>query len=327
MTCSSLLSAVVLLGGLGFGAAAQEQAGAATARQGSGSPNFRVGTNLVALNVTVTQGPRLISGLSRDQFVVYEDGVPQDVQFFEVSAVPLDLVLLLDTSSSMRPVMPTVHRAAIEFMKVLRPGDRGAVVGFNERMRVMQDLTADTEALAAAIDATEANGSTALNTALYVSLKAFGRGAISSGEVRRQAFAVLSDGEDTVSTVPFEQVIELSRQMGVSIYTISLQAPSRKPKPSGASIYDSPAAYALNQLARETGAQAYFPSGVHELKSVYHSIAAELAAQYSIGYLPVDDRADGRFRQVQVSIPGNPQLRSRTRAGYTVDETRRGHGF
>lgn len=320
MSSLKILSTLLLAGGLGHGIEAGQQTTEQPAAQRPGT-TFRAATSMVAINVTVSDGRELVRGLPRDAFLVREDGVTQQVAFFESSDVPLDLILLLDTSSSMRHRMETVHDAARGFMEVLRPGDRGAVVAFNERVRVMQDLTADTRAIAAAIDGTTAGGSTALYMALYVSLKEFGKRTLSAGEVRRQAIAVLSDGEDTSSVIPFEQVVSLARTMGVTVYPISLQPEGGR---RNVTQNESSAAYALRELARETGARAFFPAGVHQLESVYEDIAAELAAQYSIGYLPSNARPDGRFRRIQVSIPADPTLRPRTRTGYTAARTSAG---
>jgi Ca-activated chloride channel family protein len=282
---------------------------------------FRSETAMVALNVTVTDtgdGDKLVTGLEADDFEVYEDGVQQELRFFESSNVPMDVILLLDISSSMRDRMAVVHDAARTFMKVLRPGDRGAVVAFNEHVRVLQELTADPAAIERAINAAVAQGSTGLHNAIYVTLKQFGRPTRGDGEVRRQALAVLSDGEDTSSLVSFEDVLALARQMGVSIYTIGLQSSIR---PAGApSNVDrfSGATYSLNMLARETGARAFFPATVHDLKRVYGAIARELEAQYSIGYSPTNPRMDGRFRRIVVRVTSSPHHRPRTRTGYTA---------
>jgi Ca-activated chloride channel family protein len=314
-----LLSVALLVVGGAHSIAAREPQDGPPALAQQPRPTFRSATNMVALNVTVTKGQALVRGLTRDAFVVYEDGVPQQLTFFESSAVPLDLILLLDASSSMRHRMGTVHDAAIGFMDVLRPGDRGAVVAFNERVTVMQDLTSDRQAIADAIDATTAGGSTALYTALYVSLKEFGKRTLAAGEVRRQAIAVLSDGEDTASLLPLEEILALARSTGVTVYTISLQ-PTAGRNPDGTPVGLS-AAHALRQLARETGARAFFPGGVDQLETVYRDIAAELGAQYSIGYLPSNPRIDGRFRRIHVSIPRNPEFRPRTRTGYTASRS------
>jgi Ca-activated chloride channel family protein len=282
---------------------------------------FRSTASMVALNVTVTDGAKLVTGLNANDFEVYEDGVQQQVRFFESRSVPMDVILLLDTSSSMRERMPVVHEAANGFMKILRGGDRGAVVAFADKVRVAQDLTPDASLIETAISSTVASGSTALNDAIYIALKQFGRRASDSGEVRRQAIAVLSDGEDTSSLIGFDEVVRLARRMGVTIYTIGLRSATDVLRQKAGLSALSDSAYSLKTLAKETGAQSFFPGNVHELKVVYGAIADELEAQYSIAYAPTNARSDGQFRQIMVRVPTNPAYRPRTRTGYTADAT------
>jgi Ca-activated chloride channel family protein len=285
---------------------------------------FRSSASMVALNVTVTDGHKLITGLDRRDFAVYEDGVQQEVRFFESSNVPMDVILLLDTSSSMRDRMPVVHEAAKSFMRILRPGDRGAIVSFNDNVRVIQDLTSDATAIESAISSTVAAGATALHNAIYVSLKQFGQTAQSDGEVRRQAIAVLSDGDDTSSLISFDDVVLAARKVGVSVYTISLRSEFAALRQKGRPAYFS-SDYAMKTLARETGARSFFPGTVHELQNVYAAIAGELESQYSIAYSPTNSRPDGRFRRIVVRITSDPSFTPRARAGYTAESTRAGN--
>jgi Ca-activated chloride channel family protein len=101
----------------------------------------------VSLTVTVTDGKRLVPGLKPDDFQVYEDGVRQNVQFFEAREVPIDLILLIDTSASMADKMEIVREAAVGFLRTIRPQDRGAVVTFGDRVNIAQALTSDGPAL------------------------------------------------------------------------------------------------------------------------------------------------------------------------------------
>jgi Ca-activated chloride channel homolog len=252
---------------------------------------------------------------------VYEDGVKQDVRFFESTAVPVDLFVLIDTSASMTDRMDVVHEAAIGFLRTLRSGDRGAVVAFSDSVSVVQPLTGDRPLLEKAIESTHAHGATALNNAIYIALKQFGQQPRQDGAVRRQAIAVLSDGEDTSSLVSFDDVLSLARKMGVNIYTVALQSKyaGLRQTQDGNRRYFSESDYSMKMLARETGAQSFFPSLATELKGVYASIAAELASQYSIGYVPANGRNDGRFRRVVVQITTRPELKPRTRLGYTAE--------
>jgi Ca-activated chloride channel homolog len=277
---------------------------------------FRSGAALVSLNVTVQDtSAKYVGGLQPSDFAVYEDGVKQDVQFFESNAVPVDLIVLIDTSSSMIDKIDLVHDAASGFLKNLRSEDRGAVVGFAESVNILQPLTSDQGLLERAVRGTVARGSTAMNNAIYVSLKQFGVGARQDGPPRRQAIVVLSDGADTSSLVSVDDVLALARRMGVSIYTVALQS---KFDALAGRRYFSEADYAMKTLARETGAQSFFPVP-GDLKNVYASIANEVAHQYSIGYVPANLRPDGRFRRVVVQILNHAGLRPRTRPGYTAD--------
>jgi Ca-activated chloride channel family protein len=286
---------------------------------------FRTSANLVPLNVTVTDtNKQFVRGLTANDFTVLEDGVPQQVKFFEATDVPLDLIILLDTSSSMSDKMDVVHEAAVGFLRTLRPGDRGAVVAFADTAQIVQALTADREALEAGVRSTVARGATALHNAIYVSLRQFGHGSRPEGALRRQAIAVLSDGEDTSSLVTFDDVLAVARKSGVGIYPIALQskyAASRLAS-SGQRRYYSESEYSMRMLAQETGAQAFFPLQITELKGIYAVIAQELSSQYSIAYAPNNSRLDGRYRRIVVRVDARPELKLRTRAGYLADASR-----
>ncbi|HEV3485827.1 MAG TPA: VWA domain-containing protein, partial [Vicinamibacterales bacterium] len=216
-------------------------------------PTFRSGASLVALNITVTDGDKkYVTGLRPEDFAIFEDGVQQNVQFFEARQIPVDLIVLLDASSSMSDKMHVVHEAALGFLRTLRDADRGAVVTFSDGVDVAQPLTGDRALLEAAIRRTQPRGATALYNALYVALKQFGRAAQDAGDVRRQAIAVLSDGEDTSSLVGFEDVMALARKSGVSIYTIGLQSKYAALRNGGNRRYFSESEYSLKTLAQET---------------------------------------------------------------------------
>lgn len=291
----------------------------ATPSQGS---VFRSGASLVALNVTVTDGARLVPGLNLEDFSIYEDGVLQRVEFFESKEVPIDLILLLDTSASMSDKISVVHDAAVGFLKTLRQSDRGAVVTFGDNVNIAQPLTDDRDRLEHAVRQSTAHGSTALNNALYVAMKQFARGAQQEGTVRRQAIAVLSDGEDTSSVIGFEDVLALARKSGINIYTICLQNKYSVARVESGRKYFSESDYSMKTLAQETGAVSYFPQSVQELKGIYAGISDELSTQYSIGYSPLNWRPDGRFRRIIVKVNAHPEFRPRARLGYTAEPVR-----
>lgn len=312
-----LAAAISIISILATPVAAQTPA-AAPATSGQGSV-FRSGASLVALNVTVSDGKRLVPGLKPDDFAVYEDGVLQHVQFFEAKEVPIDLILLIDTSASMADKMEIVREAAVGFLANLREQDRGAVVTFGDRVNIAQPLTDQRDALERAVRQAQPNGSTALNNALYVALKQFARAAHQDGDVRRQAIAVLSDGEDTSSIIAFDDVLVMARKSGINIYTICLQSQYTVARVEAGRRYFSESDFAMKSLAQETGAQSYFPQSLQDLRGIYAGIYDELANQYSIGYAPTNARLDGRFRRIVIKVNEHPEFRSRARMGYTAE--------
>ena len=188
-------------------------------------PNFRSAIDVVSLNVTVTDpSGRFVTDLPEDAFTVYEDGMPQEITFFNRSNLPIALSILLDTSASMEDKLQTAQEAAVGFVKRLRPQDLGQVIDFDSRVLISQSFTSNVPDLEDAIRKTTAGGSTSLHNAIYISLKELKKiQARSADEVRRQAIVVLSDGEDTSSLVSFDEVLELAKRSETAIYAIGLR--------------------------------------------------------------------------------------------------------
>ena len=187
---------------------------------------FRSGVDLVSLNVIVTDNrDRFVTGLAQTDFSVFEDGIQQDVSFFAATDVPLDLAILLDVSSSMSDKLATVQEAAVGFASHLRSGDRVTVVGIKDSARVLHDLDGDIAGARESIRRTTASGGTALYNGIYTTIKQMQKvHASDGGEIRRQAIAVLTDGDDTTSLVNFDDVLALAKQAGIAIYTIALKS-------------------------------------------------------------------------------------------------------
>lgn len=281
---------------------------------------FRTSAELVALNVTVTDSrSRNITGLVKEDFTVYEDGVPQEISFFAASSVPLDLIIMIDTSSSMGDKLQLVQEAAAGFVRTLRPGDRAQVVGFADRTVILQDFIDERKALEDAVRRTVAKGNTSLYNALYVVLQGMTKRVSQSPEIRRQAIVALTDGDDTSSLLSFDDVLEIVKRTGVAVYPISLisKLEARQIRDFGINSRPlSESTYALRTIARESGARAFFPLELRELAGVYDEIATELATQYSLGYAPRNLAEDGAFRRIMVRLVNHPGVQTRTRSGY-----------
>jgi Ca-activated chloride channel family protein len=291
---------------------------ATTSTTGSGSV-FRSAVDLVSLNVIVTDArDRFVAGLEQKDFAVYEDGVPQELSFFAAANVPLDLAILIDTSSSMTEKMPTVKKAAIGFASHLREGDRAMVVGIKESARTLHPLDLDLSGARQAISQATASGSTALYNALYTTIKQMRKVHAADGDVRRQAIAVLTDGDDTASLVTFDDLLALAKDAGVAIYTISLR--SQYAVLALTTQYSSESLFAMKALAQETGARSFFPTDISQLDGVYASITEELANQYALGYTSKNPHRDGTFHRINVRLAA-PNTRTRTRSGYQTTTT------
>ena len=301
----------------------------AQARPSTEAPGatFRASTEIVALNVTVTDGrEQHVPGLVVDDFVVLEDGVEQPVAYFAVSQAPLDLTLLVDASASMVDKIDIARVAVRGLTSRLRPGDRAALIEFRDRVVHLQTMTEDRDAVERALDAITPQGDTALYNALYIALSRATSAAAAlpraAEAVRRQVLVVLSDGEDTSSLIGYEDVLECARRRGVTIYVVALRPTEsltalRARLNGRRSLAETD--YAMRMLARETGGQSFFPSAVAELQAIYLGIAAELGQQYAIGYTPRDSARDGEWRRVQVRVPTHPGARPRTRSGYFAE--------
>ncbi len=287
-------------------------------------PTFSSGVELVALTVTVTDAQRrLIGNLTAQDFQVFEDGIQQPVTFFGLANVPLDLALLVDGSASMLDTLPMARRAAAGLLHSLRAVDRASLVEFRNTVRVSQALTSDVSKVDAAIGAMTASGGTSLYNALYVALREFQAQSRTDPEVRRRAIVVLSDGEDTGSLIGFDEVLDLARRSGVTIYTVALKSELqilRQRAQQNGRRYFSQADYAMRALADETGARAFFPDAAGDLQDVYDTVATELASQYALGYVPRNPIRNGAWRRLIVRVASAVQgVRPRTRTGYFAD--------
>lgn len=340
MNRSILLLACVLVAA-NAGAQAQQTATTVTALNGSAATaatapttptaapqptaTFRSTVDIVALNVVVTDGDqKYVSGLTSSDFAVFEDGIQQDVSFFGASNVPLDLAILLDTSASMTGKMQLVQQAAIGFLETLRAGDRAIIVDIKDATKIMYPLGADLEAAKKAILATAPRGGTALYNGTYLTLKEMVKERRATSEVRRQALVVLSDGDDTASLVSYDDLMDLAKQSGIAIYTITMRSKYLVTQAATRGhSYFSQSEFGMKALAQETGARSFFPTQLSELSGVYASIAEELATQYAIGYSSKNPKLDGAYRRVIVRIADKPGIRTRTRAGYTAPRAQR----
>ncbi len=284
-------------------------------------PPFRSAIELVGLNVTVVgSDARHVAGLREEQFEVFEDGVQQAIEFFAPGDMPVDVVILLDTSGSMADCLPLVQQAAVRFVHALRPIDRSAVMAISDGLRVLQPLTDEVAQVDQAIMSTRPGGRTPFYSSIYTALSELAKIRRSGSEPRRQAIVVLSDGQDTASGLAFDDLMSSVRQHTVPIYTIAPR-PSKSVRALRESVFGETTHeqdFELRTLATETGGRAFFPVALPELSSVYRDIANELAHQYSLGYQSSNQTHNGGFRRIALRVAA-PGVKWRTRTGYHAE--------
>jgi Ca-activated chloride channel homolog len=283
-------------------------------------PSFRAGIELVSLNVTVTDGShKYVTDLTPEDFNIFEDGVRQDVTFFNRTNLPIALALLLDTSASMETKLGTAQEAAIGFARRLRPQDLAEVIDFDSRVVVQHAFSNTVTDLEQAIRKTSAGGSTSLYNAIYIALKDLKKVvAKNAEEIRRQAIVVLSDGEDTSSLLPFEEVLDLAKRSETAIYSIGLR---NAEGPSTSMKGFKEAEFVLRQFAQETGGRSFFPNQLADLANIYGQISEELSSQYTVGYTSKNLRRDGGWRRIVVRV-ARPNTTARTKQGYFAPTAR-----
>ena len=280
-------------------------------------PSFRAGVDIVSLNVTVTDAAtHYITDLEESDFLVFEDGIKQNVTFFSRRQSPIALSLLLDSSASMEEHLPVLQTAASNFVHKLKSNDIAQVIDFDSRVEIRQGFTGNQAELDTAISQLAAGGSTSLHNAIYIALKELRKvRAVNEEDVRRQALIVFSDGEDTSSLVSFDEVLDLAKRSETSIYTIALRGSDVQAKGF------REAEFVMRTLAQETGGRSFFPARIDDLNGVYTQIADELASQYTLGYTSANPRRDGAWRRIVVQL-SRPNVTPRTKKGYYAPTVR-----
>ena len=244
---------------------------------------------------------RPVEELSKEDFVVKEDGEEQAIRRFEaVNERPIHAGILLDTSTSMTDALEEAEKAALKFFEsVLRPRDRASLMTFNDVPDLVVPFTNNLEILAGGLAGLVTEGETALHDSLIFALHYF------SGLRGKRALILLSDGEDTGSEYSFDDVLEFARHTGVAVYSIGLEMDQR----------EIVARSKLSRLARETGGRHFFISGAGGLGSVYRKIENELRAQYLIAYQSSQGQAIEKFRKIELEVRP-PGLQAKTMRGY-----------
>lgn len=285
-------------------------------------PTFPSESELVNVNVVVLDAKgKLVTGLTRDDFVVYEDDQRMDLALFgraftdQAEAgtdddVALDLGLMLDTSESMIKPLKLSQEAASRFLESIPRARELYTIFFSEEIRVSRYDSESQQGLYDRIHGLRGGGNTALYDAVAVYLSRV------QGQSGRKVLVIFSDGEDSISELTFGELLRLVRSSPVTIYPIAFLEGLR---PGSGRAGRGMAV--LRELAALTGGQVFSPNVSRDLADIYKKLLEELGAQYVLGYTSPDQARDGRYRRLRVELKAKRKdLRLRYRPGYLVPQ-------
>ena len=299
---------------------------AGLAQSGEPVDTIRVESDLVDLKVSVLSLKQNASiNLQQKDFLVIEDGRPQDIAFFAAADTPFDLVLLLDLSGSTNNKLKLIRKSARRFVEATRPTDRVSVVTFTDKAAVVCPLTADRGQLKHSIDHIEKpEGGTKFWDSLRYVLAILDANA-NSNSLRRTAVVVMTDGVDNAlpdifgegSRTSFDELLGIVRSSETIVFPIYLDTEEEQLRQHRAlrSAY-ALAREQLDQLASASGSRLYRAEKLKDLDDVYMQVIGELGRIYSIGYQPSNTLRDGKRRSVTVKIQDQPEVIARTKQGY-----------
>jgi VWFA-related protein len=271
--------------------------------------SIRMTVGLVVLHATTENKKGVsVSGLDKNDFQVFEDGVAQRIETFSHEDIPVTVGLVVDGSGSMRPKHNDVLSAARTFVQASNASDEMFVVNFNEHVTfgLPDDVpfTSKSVALQQALAQSPITGETALYDAMDASLKQLKRGTRD-----KKVLIVISDGGDNASSRSnLKQIMTLAVESNAVIYTIGLFDENDVDRNPGV----------LKQLAHATGGEYFQPEDIGDVVPLCAQIARDIRNQYTIAYAPTNAAQDGAFRTIQVRAksPGHDHLVVRTRPGY-----------
>jgi Ca-activated chloride channel homolog len=271
--------------------------------------HIRVDVNLVLVPISVTDPlDRLVTGLEKQDFSIYENNAQQPIQSFSAEDAPVSIGIVFDLSGSMTDKINRARNSIVAFLHTANPQDEFFVIGFNDRPELMEDFTSDITNIEARLATLRPGHRTALLDAIY-----FGVNKMKQAKQERKALLVVSDGGDNRSRYTEGEVRSMVRESDVQIYSMGIfdpYAPTREEQVGPLLLHD---------VSEETGGQMFQVDDPSEMADIATKISAELRNQYVIGFKPGDARRDGKWRKLKVKLTppaGLPQLTVHARTGY-----------
>lgn len=278
---------------------------------GNERPAAVIKTDLVTLTLTIMDPyGRLVSGLNKNAFTIYDNNEVQDIEFFSDVDAPISIGILFDVSGSMSGEKIQKARKALErFISTSHPSDEYYLIAFNDRAQLLMDRTRDGDAVLRKLTLVQPKSNTALYDAVYLGIE-----RVTRGTHQKKAMLIISDGQDNSSRYNFGEVRKLMKESDVVTYAVGIL----DGVDAGSTLGIQGQAF-LDELTSVSGGKSFYPQSSVEMDEIFERIALELRHQYSIGYTPKNFEPDGKWRKVKVKVKpprGLPRLSVRHREGY-----------
>ncbi|MFB3815558.1 MAG: VWA domain-containing protein [Terriglobales bacterium] len=265
--------------------------------------------DMVLVPVTVTDPMnRLVTGLERDNFELYEAGQRQAIKHFSSEDAPISLGVIFDLSGSMSDKIDKSRNAVVEFFKTANPQDEFLMITFNERPELLESFTQSIEDIQNKLVFTIPKGRTALLDAIYLGLH-----KMREAKHQKKALLIISDGGDNSSRYTEGEIKSLVKEADVQIYAIGIfdMSPRTPEEQFGPTL--------LSEITDVTGGRTFTIDNPNELADIATKIGIELRNQYVLAYRPNKPARDGKWRKIRVKLlppKGLPPLRVYSRTGY-----------
>ena len=278
---------------------------------------FHVKVNLVSIFVNVTdKNGALVGGLTKDDFRVYEDGRAQEIAVFEQqSELPLNLVLAIDTSGSVRKDISQEAAAARRFAHaIVREQDQMSVIQFATNVESLVPFTNKVSVIDRGLDRLKPDWASAVYDAICAGSKSLG------GKEGRKVLVIVSDGDDTAQSSTYDEALEAALRNEVMIYPI-IDVPIE-----ASAGRDLGGEHALITIAEQTGGKYFYVSD-GGLDKAFAKVSDDLRTQYLIGYYPQHQAPGLNFHRLTVTVPraAPDEFNVRNKTGYYADSAPKGN--
>src|SRR5713226_3426859 len=268
------------------------QAVAALTMFDSGAKPLRVNVDLVLVPVTIMDGMnRLVKGLDRNDFEVYEGENPQDIRYFSSEDAPVSIGIIMDVSGSMASKMERAREAVMEFLNTANPQDEFFMITFSDKPQEASDFTQRVEDVQAKLLYTSPKGRTALLDAVYLGIS-----KMRQAQYQRKALLIISDGGDNHSRYTEREISSLVKEADVMIYAIGIYDRQFM------TLEEALGPQLLHTMSEVTGGYAFCIDNPNDLTSVAKAVGIMLRNQYLLGYRPGSEARDGKWHKVKIKL-------------------------